>query len=429
MLNKKVLLFLIAAFSMTQIRIVGFIGISELAMLICGPFVLASQMRNLRRDGLMPFLILAGLWALSALVTDLYRQTPMQSMIKGLASPIMIVCMTPCFYALLRKDIRLFKWAVIGFVVTVFLSTYLIQAGTSVGDAERMGVTAREAALGYKLNYMSQVSSVIRMFPMLMFLKYPLLAMVTTVGLAVFALLEGGRSGFLCLLISAGLMMLEAGNRQKMRRIARRGLFMGMLMIGMLYLAKEGYEFAARRGYMGEQELQKHQMQSESKIGLLSGRSQFVAVFYAVQDSPILGHGSWAVDYKGYGVRAMEWLGEYEEIDRYYRSGFVDLIPGHSHLMTAYVWHGLLGAVFWVYVLVIIWRTFSRNLGVVPELFGYLALTLPALTWAIFFSPFGGRVGFVFAMVVYLLIRKKAEEERRQRMWQLTTPVPVGSQQ
>jgi hypothetical protein len=170
-------------------------------------------------------------------------------------------------------------------------------------------------------------------------------------------------------------------------------------------------------------------MQSESKIGLLSGRSHFVAVFYAVCDSPILGHGSWAVDYKGYGVRAMAWLGEYQSIEQYYRAGGIDWIPTHSHIMAAYVWHGLLGAVFWVYVLVIIWRTFSRNLGVVPELFGYFALTLPSLVWAIFFSPFGGRVGFAFTMVVCLLIRKKAEEERRRGMWQSAAPVAAGSRQ
>lgn len=404
MLSHRNILFLIAAFSMTQIRIVGFIGISELAMLCFGPFVLFRYGRDLRRDGFMPLLILAGLWAASAFVTDIYRANSLRNSLRGMASPFLVLMMIPCLYVLLRDNLLNIKWAIFGFTVTLFMSTYVIQAGTNVATAEELGITAREAALEYKLTYMALVISVIKLIPILGYLKWPILSVVISLGMAVFGLLQGGRSTFLALLVGTGALALARGRVSVIRKISRSTTTLLIVMVLMGWVAKESYAFAATYGYMGENEAKKYESQAASKIGVMSGRSQFVSAFFAIRDSPVLGHGSWALDWPGYGLRAAEWLGDEIAIRGYNTARGIDWIPGHSHILTAYIWHGLFGAVFWLYVLHLLWRTFRRNLGAEPELYAYFALGLPGSLWAILFSPFGNRVSMTALIVLCLLI-------------------------
>lgn len=412
MFNKKLLLFLAAAFSLTQIRIVGYIGISELVMLLIGPFVLVKYWNSLKRDGFAPCLSLVALWVFSALVTDFYRQTSLNDLLRGVASPISVLFVIPCIYWLLKDDVRQIKWAIIGFTVTLFLSTYIIQSGTSVSRAEMQGITAREAAEEYKLTFMALVLSVVSLVPALAYLKIPFLSALITLGVAVFSLIQGGRSAFLALLISAGMLFLVGGNVSKIRRVAKQIPAIMVALLVLVYAAKLIYKGVAMHGYMGEAELHKYETQAASKIGIMSGRNHFIAVYYAVCDSPILGHGSWARDYRGYGIRAAEWMEDDVAIEHYYSHPGISWIPAHSHIFCAYVWHGVLGAVFWCYVLWVMWQTFRHYLGEVPEVFSILALSLPSFLWAILFSPFGGRVSAATTIVLCLLI--KNSRKRRQ---------------
>ena len=407
MFKKKLILFLVAAFSMTQIYFVGFIGISELVMLACGPFMLWRYYSDLKRDGFLPLITLAGLWVLSAIATDVYRETAFNDALKGVAPPVLILFMTPCLYVLLRDDLKAFKWGLIGFVVTLFLSTYIIQAGTSVSRAEMQGISARQAALEYKNTFMMFFVQPIRLFPSFYYLQAPVLSTVITLGLALFSLYEGGRGVFLSLTISAGILFLAGGRSAGIIRMPRKIILLVFMVLLLSYSAKQTYEYMVKNNYLGAAELNKYEMQVESKIGLLSGRSQFVSFFYAVFDSPILGHGSWVLDWSGYNVRAMEWLEEYENIKIYNTQGKVDYLNAHSHIMTAYLWHGVLGAVFWFYVLILLWRTIIIYVRATPEFFGYLALTVPGVTWAIMFSPLTTRVSTTFLLVVCLLVRRQ----------------------
>jgi hypothetical protein len=408
---KNILLFLIAAFSMTQIRIVGYIGIAELALLACGPFLLGKHWKALRRDGFAPFLVLAGLWASSAVVTDLHRENSTNNMLKGVAAPLVMIFATPCLYLLLRDDVRRIKWAIVGFTVTLFLSTYVMPSGFSVAMAAEQGISAREAAEEYKLTYMSLVLSVVSLVPMLAYWQVPTLSTLLTLGMAVFSLLQGGRSTFLGLLMSAAFLALIGGRLDRLKRLSRNMVALLVVLTLMGLGALLIYGAAVTHGYLGETELRKYELQKDSRIGLLSGRSHFVVAFYAWCDSPILGHGSWAIDYNGYEERALDWVMPNQTI----KAGSVSLgwIPTHSHILGALVWHGLLGGIFWCYVLWLVERTVRYRLGVVPELFGYFAYTMPPMLWAILFSPFGGRVATITLLVVCLLARNIDQCRRR----------------
>lgn len=402
----KYLLFFVAAFSMTQIHLVGFIGISELVMLVCGPFVLLQHYRDLKKAGFLSLLLLAGLWFISALATDLYRQTPYELMLRGLAPPLVILFVTPCLFSLMHRNILVFKWGVVGFVATAFLSVFFIQTGSSIANALAEGITAREAAVEYKLTFISLVKNALGLVPSLYFLSFPALSIILTVGLAVLGLFQGGRSIFLVLCVSAGMMIMVYGKAARMRRISKKIIMLSFGLLLLTYVAKETYEYAAVHEYLGAKELEKYEQQSDSRIGLLSGRSHFIHCIYAIRDSPVLGHGSWARDVHDYRGRALAWLGDAEALDRHYRHlREPAVLSGHSHIMTSYIWNGLGGAIFWIYVLVLLYKTIRYRLGLVPELYGYLALVLPAMLWNILFSPFGGRVMASFIIVICLLLR------------------------
>lgn len=409
MFNKRLLIFLAAAFSLTQIKIVGYIGISEVVMLACGPFLYIREWQNLKRDGFVPAITFITLWILSAMITDWYRGTLWQSALKGWASPIMVFVMIPCFYVLMKEDLRVFKWAIVGFCATVYLSTYVIQSGTSIGSAEKHGITALESALEYKLNVVDQVASVLRLIPAIFFFQVPILSTITMLGIAIFGLIMGGRSEFLVGVISTGILIIGNGGLRKVQKFGKNFITIAIIGLVLLFIAKEGYKFAVTTGWMGEDELKKYETQAASRIGLLSGRSSVVGAAFAIRDSPILGHGSWAIDYKGYAVRAMEWVGDDEGLTRYYNSadGGLGWIPGHSYILTAYVWHGILAALFWLYVLKLVINTFRKNLVTCPFLFGYFAVGLPSLVWALVFSPFGARVATTFCIVVMVLVERE----------------------
>lgn len=406
MINKTILLFLMATFSMTQIRLVGYIGISELVMAIIGPYLLFKNWKNLRRDGLGTFLILDGLWIFSALITDWYREIPLKDVLRGVASPLMILFVTPCVYVLLKADVRKVKWAVVGFALTTFLSVFVIQKGTDYGRAEMLGVSSVEAAIEYKLTLVTMVMSVGAIIPSVAYLRMPHLSFFLTLCVAIYSLYSGGRSMFLSLLISSGLMFLVGGKITKIKHVRRLQPIMIITALLLVFLAKKGYEYAATHDYMGEDERQKYETQSKSKIGLLMGRGTIVDSALAIWDSPFIGHGSWALDYKGFNVRALEWLEDDKALEEFYKMGSITYIQGHSHILTAYIWHGFFGGVFWVYVLWVVWRTFRLYLGIVPELYGYLAFTLPYLIWNILFSPFGDRVATITLLTVCLMLNK-----------------------
>ncbi len=130
---------------MTQIRIVGFIGITEVVLFFLAPFVFIKNQKLLRRHGFMRVLVLAVLWVCSALITDWYRQNTFENLLKGVAVPYAVFAGIVCMHALLWDDLKRFKWAVVGMALSTVLSIYVFPTGTSVGMGEKLGLTAEEA--------------------------------------------------------------------------------------------------------------------------------------------------------------------------------------------------------------------------------------------------------------------------------------------
>jgi hypothetical protein len=198
-------------------------------------------------------------------------------------------------------------------------------------------------------------------------------------------------------------------------RMAKLRRWSGTIILCMIFLAlfvNCAYRYAVLAGVMDISEEVKYNKQTkEGTAGIISflvaGRGVTFIGLYALMGSPVIGLGSNALDFKGY---QFEFIGKYGNASDYDellgRLGNGDeSIPTHSHIVSAWLWHGIGGAIFWGYVCWILFTMLKSNMGVIPDWYGYLALAIPAAIWNILFSPFGSRVQMSALILVCLLAR------------------------
>ena len=77
-------------------------------------------------------------------------------------------------------------------------------------------------------------------------------------------------------------------------------------------------------------------------------------------------------------------------------------IPTHSHLTQAWVESGILGGIFWIYVLVLVGRMFVQTVLQRPALMPVYASLAVGFTWDVLFSPMGSTDRLVAAFVILL---------------------------
>jgi hypothetical protein len=171
-----------------------------------------------------------------------------------------------------------------------------------------------------------------------------------------------------------------------------------MVIISLLFSSV--YDFSARNGLLDESELYKYEKQGQSKIGILSGRGDFIIGILAATDAPLLGHGSYAEDKSNYKL-LNQLLLDVDESPSIIKGR--ELIPSHSHLIGAWVFSGFLGLVFWLYIIWIHLRYINRfsfymNRFWIP----FLYLVMLCL-WNILFSPFSQRP--LLSLVIIIIVK------------------------
>jgi O-antigen ligase len=139
---------------------------------------------------------------------------------------------------------------------------------------------------------------------------------------------------------------------------------------------------------------------------LLGGRTELLASIPAIYDSPILGHGSWARDplYLIGMARALALMG-YEGDVHIDRSQFIEgQIPAHSYIFQAWVDGGVLGAVFWGWILVLTAKGLMRVYPGIAVLLPAVSFLAFLLLWNIPFSPYGTQERITFPYTIVMLM-------------------------
>lgn len=389
--------FLLPFLQFIVLKVVGVLNGGDIGLLLAFLYLAVNgKIRIATRAG-KTFIVLGLLWLFSQIVTDIVRHTAFRDYARGWS----IIALTLINFAALMtllygrpRRLLIYGWGlVVGGILAYFISPDKLMIDYP-----------------WKFGFAYPVSLAVLLFVSRKDFFGPVqIALITITG--AFDLYMGTRDYGACCLAAAFYLLAT-------RFFHRRGLEGAnprtLLAIAVSILAGSAgvlwaYEYAASTGKLGLAAREKYEEQAAGKYGvLLGGRVELLGEIPAILDSPILGHGSWARDpfYQLLERQALIRLG--------YRSlASNDInppslregeIPSHSYIFGAWVHAGILGAVFWTWVLLFtgstLLRVYPANVTLLP-LAAFVALLM---MWNILFSPVGLTSRIVDPYYVVLLM-------------------------
>jgi len=377
------LVFLIPFLEFVQVNIVGVLNGTDIC-LICAFLYFAARGRIRIKSPIVKRVLILGLfWLASQILTDLVRHSAFADYARGWSNISLTLINFVTLYVLLYGRPRRFVIYGWGLVPSIAIS-YLLH-----------NFNSDEAEDPWKFGYAYPVTlAVVLLASHRKCRENWRIALIAAMGLI--NILLGARSlGGICLvaalyLVIAHSMRFRAETGAKLKSSLKVVLAISLALGGFGIF--KVYQFAASSGKLGEDARGKYEEQSSGKYGLLlGGRSELFSVVPAIMDSPILGHGSWAKDptYLIAGREAMLLLGYKGALDLSTDQLEEGLIPTHSFLLGAWVYAGVLGAVFWGWVWFLIVKALARIYPAAAGLLPLMAYVGFLLLWDILFSPFG----------------------------------------
>ncbi len=397
-----VLIILIPCLQFVRITLIGVLNGSDLMMLAVFLYLVFDRKIRIPTPVARWTLVLGLLWLASLCVTDIVRHSAFSDYARGWSNIGMTLVNLTVFWTLLYgrpRRLVLFGWGLaIGGVLLFYVNPTEILEGASETVAWKF-VFAYSVSLGVFLIASGKERRS----------HWPItLALI----MGAFNMVQGSRNtGGECLAAALYLSVIRIMRRKgpgnsKLRARTAIALAVSILVgvVGVMW----AYGRAAKAGILGEDAQRKYEQESSGKYGvLLGGRIELLATIPAIYDSPILGHGSWAKDpiYIIQMHRALLLLG-YRIAAKSItpddmRSGY---IPEHSYFFGAWVDAGILGAVFWVWILVSTARVLMRAYPADAELLPVGSFLAFLLLWNVLFSPWGTDARFTFPYSFVLLM-------------------------
>ncbi len=393
-----VLVLLVPATQFIEIHAVGRLFMPDLLLAFILPMLFVAHGKHLRERLPKIFFLLAFLWLFGQVATDIFRATGFRDYIRGWAKIAFTLVNFAALYLLLYGHPRRLILYAVGMVVGGFIG-YFINPNLYAVD------------MPWKFGYGVPATLSLVLLAVVIIEHRRIGPYVAGGVLAVAAALNtfmGFRSlsgicflaaCYLFIQIQWGRWVADKGGR--VRQMLLIGILLAITGAGMIQI----YDYSARSGLLGQDAKEKYEAQTAGEYGLLlGGRSEVLVSSRAILDSPFLGHGSWAKDHH-YSSLLTELRREAG-----YVAGEEDeegLIPTHSHLLGAWVEAGLMGAIFWAWVLSLPVRILLRPDTVVDHLTPLIAFFAFFLIWDILFSPYGAERRFltpyyVVVMMTYL---------------------------
>jgi hypothetical protein len=408
------MVFAIPALDFLEIQVVGRLFISDLLLLGLFPFLLLAKGRRLAEPLPRTFLFLGAIWLTSQIATDLIRHTPFEDYTRGWAKIFFTLIDFAALYLLLYGNRKRIIMYITGLAVGGIITFYLNPSAYAIDYPWKFGV-------GISITW------ILILFATCFRPRRPLWCIGVVAFAAALNLYLGFRSfGGVCFMTAVYLFVQYLSEKSEAKRAKlslRNVVFIGLVSVTAAFLLIKGYEYAAEQGMLGEEAQRKYKVQAAGTGGvLLGGRSEILISFRAIMDSPIIGHGSWAKDFKyadawGEITRALGY-----ETTRAKESG---LIPTHSYLFGAWVEAGILGAVFWFWMLSIPIRVLTilyRTQELLTPLIAFIGFLL---VWDILFSPYGAQARFTTTYyIIVLMCLLSPVIRRRTRKWRRSM-IPV----
>ncbi|BAP56002.1 hypothetical protein THII_1705 [Thioploca ingrica] len=388
-----------------EIDLGGRLFLPELLLISILPLLVAKKGWLLLQAKPRLILILGMIWLIAQIFTDLIRATPFEDFSRGWSKIIFLMLNFSAIYLLLIDNVKRIILFTAGFAIGGLLSFYINPSEFALTAPWKFGL-ATPTSLLVVLIAQWRIITRIRLLPELL--------IVTFGGIAIYL---GSRSlgGFFIL---SGLLLYihhtpKVRNWFTKKRVTPIRTVILLIIISLLaWGTLTIYGIAASSGMLGEEaEIKYHQQLGDYGI-ILGGRVEILASSQAIIDSPLIGHGSWAKDSK-YKLNLLELanLG-YEINEQAILESKSDLIPSHSHLFGAWVEAGILGALFWAWVFILIIHTLYKILKIEHVLLPLLVTILIDAAWSILFSPFGAleRLRWGFFLTLFLAAHRFVQQ-------------------
>ena len=408
-------LFTIGSAGLFSANLVGSLPGGEILLFPLLPVALLARGRRAFDRRYLWFYILVGGWFLGTLIADAYNGSPPENRMKGTARVIFFTLDFIALAILLNKRTnRLLIFAASIITVMIggswqFRQNFMVQ--WKFGVSEGLAIIAMFVSSYYFAKR-----------------RYSVCLLISVV-MAALNLVYGFRSQLAILFVAAVLILPLFGQTQ-IRRGGSQGvqdaikIFVLLILAGgALYAANATIQYAARNGFFDESTQAKFETQAQGDYGVLvGGRPETLVAIQAIRDSPIIGHGSFP-----FGPKYLQM-----EADIQYEHGYSDsdtpddvyfqVIPTHSHLTLGWVESGILGGIFWIYVLVLTLRAVFNLSARRPAFAPLYAYLLVSFLWDILYSPFGSInrmwAAFYILLSYHVLETSAAEvlDARRQKV-------------
>lgn len=416
--KKNVFLFLVGLFSMTQIRLIGAFPLCETVTVPMGLLLFAKLPNYFNNKRFRNILHLGIFWFLGAYISDVYNDSLTDDILKGLGTIAFFITNLVFSYWALKDNHYRIIWFLTGAFLSSFLQLFMFTSMSLQQQMVENGLTGVWEAWSVYF-----IAPAVLIFAFYYYVSQRKLVIAVIFFYAVYSIFNMSRNQFLIYSL-VGLLLITFGSVKsykegliKQRFLQSRSLrYLFLIFLGLL-VVKGSYEYLAGQGYLGEEAYRKYEMQKvDSKLGLASGRKEFWMGLYAVKDSPILGFGSFAKDNNNYALRFLQYF-DPDNLMAINSFRYKTDIPAHSHIVCAWVWHGLAGLFFWSYIvyllLLFLWKYLVKD----PPLIAFSLLLSFIFLWNIFFSPFGDRIGEAMRIIYIILSMNYLDKQNSRKKY------------
>lgn len=406
-LDKNDKLVLLLGFLVTiKIRIVGMFSGAELVLMAMLLFQNNSQYKS--NKYVKRLWILAIFWMIGTIVSNMYNNVAQLDFIKGVFFLVVLILIIPPIYKLLYEKPERIALFFLSYGLGQLLAPY------TTTDADLAKGLETEVYVFYGiLAFISGISYVL-------YVKgYRKLSVLARYTIAIIGLFNEARNPFLTGTIAFLLIWImskqsEGEIASVMSRYKRKVPRYFMIAMIAAFAADSIYEPLAAKGTLGDAAQEKYYKQKRNGVSTLEGgRMETFMGIQLICDNPIMGYGSYAKDrndnfhYKYANEHKLEYSAWILPTDRY--------LPSHSHIVGAWMENGILGGVFWLYVLYVFWKVFSSGcIMCEPRLLCLLMFQSCTFAWDVCFSPFGDRTFTMFFIITLFIIYDRAKKGHYQ---------------
>ena len=419
-------MFFLGLFFKTQVHLIGYIGVSELFVIVSAPFIFVREYAAMKRDGVKPIMNLAFMAIVGCVLSSLINGSSFAQFARGFAQVYTTWASLVVGYYLLRRNIMSYRWYVLGYFLSGILSIYFLQgAAATVGAGGQVSSKyATDMIVNSAMFWQGRILPGINLPIQMFYLQCPhIYSVIAPIICGVFSLYlsEGsGRAAFAVLGLSSMLIALGGKTGRSMYR-ARKWFWITIVLCVILASGlKSAYSWAASSGRLGDKAEVKYRDQTQRGTDMLSilisGRTDFFIGLYACLQKPIVGHGPWPLDTEGYRAYFYTKYGtveDFKNVQEYSERYAMKSIPAHSHLVGYWLEYGILALPFWLYVIWLMFRYFREDLDVSPAMFGWFVFAIPSTLMGILFAPYANRVGIPILIIALMLIHERKRQSMR----------------